>query len=358
MLQKNVSQIQLLIRSWFSRVSKKINITRFKIAEILIILYFGFVAFIDKNLLFISTIIVLLLQFLSEFLYIKYDKKQREEMRLSISIMLSVILILSLTKIEIEICMFLLMIMCLTSSFFLGTSIANLLSFANMTFGFLAIYHAYKSDYLGVDTPLFHAMLLITAASIADFLDGFFARRSNKGKSEIYKKIGVLIDDAADGITFGLAISAMVFFSLLSHMGIYISFFIAMIYLICVIYRLYHFTKTKESVPNGYFEGLPSPAAGLSVGVGSLIFYEIPYALIAFSFFVSVAMVYFRIKWVHFKMIVKNSWVLCFAVPSLISLVYGTSVKNTFLLYPFFILSIIYIFHPVLDWIRKRKITN
>ena len=330
------------------KISGKINITKFKIMEILVILYFGFIGLIDKNLLFISIIILLLLQHFSGFLYIKYDKKERAMLR---GVLLVVLLVIS-TKIKIEIFMFLLMLMCLGSSFFLGTSVANLASFSSITFGLVSSYYMYTSYHTNNINTHYYAILLIVSGSIVDFIDGYLARKFNKNKDEKYKQNGILIDDMADGVTFGYAISAMILFSIFSYANIYTTTSISMIYFICVIYRLYNFTKTKDKVPYGYFEGLPSPAAAVIIAVGSIILPS--FWFIILSLFVSISMICFPIKWIHFKMISEDKRILAVAIPSLILLVYGSIIENVYFLYPFFTLSILYAFHPIMDWVKKK----
>jgi phosphatidylserine synthase len=347
MLNKIFNMIRPFLERSFIKISGKINITKFKIMEILVILYFGFIGLIDKNLLFISIIILLLLQHFSGFLYIKYDKKEIAALRGLFYIILLIIAI----KFDIELLMILLMFMCLGSAFFLSTGIANLASLSSMTFGFIASYYMYATYNQDNIKYHFYAVLLIVIGSMLDFIDGKLARIFNKNKDDEYKQNGVLIDDIADGSTFGLAISVLIFFHSFSYTNFYIAIIPAIIYFVCVIYRLYSFTKTKDQVPYGYFEGLPSPAAALIIAVGSLVLPEILFIVLVLL--VSTAMVSFSIQWIHFKMIVTNKIVFIIAILSLILLIYGTVIKNIYFLYPFFLLSIIYTFSPAIRWMKK-----
>ena len=349
MLKKTFHKVRSLIEKSFIKISNKINIPKLKVIEILVILYFGFIGLIDKNLLFISIIILLLLQHCSGFLYIKYDKKEIAALRGLFYIILLIIAI----KFDIELLMTLLMFMCLGSAFFLSTGIANLASLSSMTFGFIASYYMYATYNQDNIKYHFYAVLLIVLGSMLDFIDGKLARIFNKDKDEEYKKNGVLIDDISDGSTFCLAISVLIFFHLFSYTSFYISITLGIIYFVCVIYRLYNFTKTKDQVPYGYFEGLPSPAAALTIAVGSLILHKALFIILVLL--ISFAMVSFSIKWIHFKMIVTNGKLLLIAIVSLILLIFGIVIKNEYFLYFFFLLSMLYTLHPIMDWRKKKQ---
>jgi phosphatidylserine synthase len=349
MLRKFLLNVQLLIRSWFIKISNKINIPIFKIIEILAILSLGIIGLVNKDILFISILTLLLLQHLSSFLlYIKYDTKETAAIRG----VCYIVLFLFATKIDIGVLIILLAFMCLGAWYLLGIGVANLASLCSMTFGIFSSYYSYIG--YSQDTQYYYyAVFLIVLGSILDYMDGWLARKYDKNRDENYKKIGILIDDIADGVTFGYATSTLVFFNILSNTSLKTSLIVSFIYIVCVVYRLYHFTKTKDSVPNGLFEGLPSPAAGLAVAVGSLICKE-PNILISLTLFISIMMICFPIKWIHFKMVIKEKQILRVAVLSLVLLIVGTVIKNVYFFSLFFALNIVYVCSPFINFIKKK----
>ncbi len=110
------------------------------------------------------------------------------------------------------------------------------------------------------------AFILIFIGQFFDLLDGRTARKF--GSTEW----GALFDDFADGTSFGLAISVIIFVTL-KPLSVVVAGIIAAIYFICVVYRLYYFIKNKDINIPGIFIGMPSPAGAMLAGSSALLFH-------------------------------------------------------------------------------------
>ena len=101
---------------------------------------------------------------------------------------------------------------------------------------------------------------------MGQFFDLFDGRMARKYGSTNH---GAIYDDIADGTNFGLANASIVFVGLarnLAPIPMVIVIALSVIYLICVIYRLYRFLKPTQNLPRGIFQGLPSPGGALLAG--------------------------------------------------------------------------------------------
>ena len=143
----------------------------------------------------------------------------------------------------------------------------NLMTICNLLFGCIAIVQVFSGR-----THI--ACLLIFAAAVMDFLDGFVARVLNAQSS-----IGKELDSLADAVTFGV-VPGMILFQLLAldfeHKpnAFEIStvfFYPAFIVTAFAILRLAIF-NTTENKPDR-FKGMPTPAMALFVACLALIPY-------------------------------------------------------------------------------------
>ncbi len=137
---------------------------------------------------------------------------------------------------------------------------ANTLTFANFICGAFAIYMAYKSYFI-------HCMILVFIGQFFDLFDGRMARKYGSTKR------GALFDDIADATSFGLAIGSMVYVCLSKCRCIprQLAAVIAVLYICCLIYRLYRFIHPTAKLPRGIFQGLPSPAGAMFAGSAVLV---------------------------------------------------------------------------------------
>lgn len=135
------------------------------------------------------------------------------------------------------------------------TSIADLVSIANASSGFLSIVMITMGNFV-------LAAKFMLLAVIFDAMDGWVARKINR---EDEFGFGKNIDSLSDIISFGVA-PGMLLYSTSMSFGIpYFSIVVALIIVICGILRLSRFnviTKTSDK----YFIGLPIPSTALILG--------------------------------------------------------------------------------------------
>jgi archaetidylserine synthase len=135
------------------------------------------------------------------------------------------------------------------------TSIADLVSIANASSGFLSIVMITMGNYV-------LAAKFILLAVIFDAMDGWVAR---KLKREDECDFGKNIDSLSDIISFGVA-PGMLLYSTSASSGIpYFSIVIALLIVICGILRLSRFNVITDS-SDDKFIGLPIPTTALILG--------------------------------------------------------------------------------------------
>ena len=157
--------------------------------------------------------------------------------------------------------------------------IPNLFTLGNLSLGFFSIILAAKS--LGFSQGDSNAALslsggLILLAMLLDGLDGY-AARILKAQSEL----GAQLDSLADLTTFGIAPGVVMYalvlndmnFSLEGSPSIPLGMIVAVIWPATAAYRLARFNVTHS---DDSFTGLPSPIAGLIVGLMPIIQKETP----------------------------------------------------------------------------------
>jgi len=142
-------------------------------------------------------------------------------------------------------------------------TIPNLLTSCNLFFGCLALVSLQDQKY---DWCIYFIIL----AGIADFLDGFVAKRLNQNSD-----LGVQLDSLSDVISFGLLPGMMAFHMMQSMQWpmpsmAFFSFLLTMM----AAFRLARFNvNVKQGL--SYFTGLPVPACGLFfAGLLSLYHHE------------------------------------------------------------------------------------
>lgn len=125
------------------------------------------------------------------------------------------------------------------------------LTLANLFFGVFAIIAASRQQ------PT-HAAWYVVLGGICDAFDGRVARATNTGG-----KFGEELDSLVDAITFGLAPALIMYFAVLNKVGwdwIWSYLFVA-----CAVLRLARFNVEQAGSAKTYFQGLPSPAAGITL---------------------------------------------------------------------------------------------
>ncbi len=138
---------------------------------------------------------------------------------------------------------------------------ANSLTLLNFICGLLAIGAATQTQY---KNNFIVAFLLIFAGQFFDLFDGKLARKYGSTKR------GAFFDDIADATSFGFAIATVTLVGLWTKTEAPLPFAaalaVALIYLSCVIFRLYRFLHPTRNYPKGIFQGMPSPAGALLTG--------------------------------------------------------------------------------------------
>jgi CDP-diacylglycerol--serine O-phosphatidyltransferase len=125
----------------------------------------------------------------------------------------------------------------------------------NLFFGFWAIVSAFNGNFRW-------AGWFIVFAGILDMLDGRVARLSGTGT-----RFGAELDSLVDVISFGVAPALLMYFLDFSNAGRF-AWILCYIYVVAVALRLARFNVLSAGKPpSGWFTGLPSPAAGMTLGV-------------------------------------------------------------------------------------------
>lgn len=126
--------------------------------------------------------------------------------------------------------------------------VADSLSFGNLLCGIASIAAS--------STQRFElAMILVFVGALLDGLDGAAARVFGG------TRFGVIADDLADGVTYGIAPGASLYFLLGGVEGAALGITYAM-FTVC---RLVYFTLNKGKSDPNYFSGVPSPTGGAIV---------------------------------------------------------------------------------------------
>ena len=109
-----------------------------------------------------------------------------------------------------------------------------------------------------------------------------------------------MFDDIADGTSFGLAISVIIYVTI-SPIGIGYAVFASLAYFICVVYRLYYFIKNKDVAIPGVFVGMPSPAGAMLAGSAALLFNEGAWIWVTFfTVIIASGLMISKIEYKHF----------------------------------------------------------
>ena len=142
---------------------------------------------------------------------------------------------------------------------------ANSLTFLNFLCGICAIAVAWMPNSIRNSHIL--AFTLIFMGQFFDLFDGRMARKYGSTNH------GAIYDDIADGTNFGLANASIVLVGLgrnLAPIPLVLAIALAILYLACVIFRLYRFLKPTIDLPRGIFQGLPSPGGALLAGAAAI----------------------------------------------------------------------------------------
>ncbi|MFI5303573.1 MAG: CDP-diacylglycerol--serine O-phosphatidyltransferase [Nitrospiria bacterium] len=136
--------------------------------------------------------------------------------------------------------------------------IPNLFTTGNLFSGFYAIISVFNADYL-------LAAYAILAATIFDSLDGKVARLANATS-----RFGTEYDSLADLISFGLAPGLLIYSWALNSYN-RLGWIAAFLFVVCGALRLARFNVQSSSHDPRYFNGLPIPAAAITVAMTVIV---------------------------------------------------------------------------------------
>jgi CDP-diacylglycerol--serine O-phosphatidyltransferase len=125
------------------------------------------------------------------------------------------------------------------------------LTLGNLFFGVFAIIAASRLEFVA-------AGVYVLLGGICDALDGRVARATNAGT-----EFGEELDSLVDAITFGLAPAMIMYFAVLNRAGW--DWLIVFLFTACAVLRLARFNIEQAGTAKTYFQGLPSPAAGITL---------------------------------------------------------------------------------------------
>jgi CDP-diacylglycerol---serine O-phosphatidyltransferase len=125
------------------------------------------------------------------------------------------------------------------------------LTLGNLFFGVFAIIAASRGQFV-------QAGVFVLLGGACDALDGQVARATNAGT-----QFGEELDSLVDAITFGLAPGLIMYFAVLNRDNWdWLSVFL---FAACAVMRLARFNIEQAGTAKTYFQGLPSPAAGITL---------------------------------------------------------------------------------------------
>ena len=125
------------------------------------------------------------------------------------------------------------------------------LTLGNLFFGIFAIIAASRQDFV-------EAGVYVLLGGACDALDGQVARATNAGT-----QFGEELDSLVDAITFGLAPGLIMYFAVFNQQSWdWLSVFL---FSACAVMRLARFNIEQAGTAKTYFQGLPSPAAGITL---------------------------------------------------------------------------------------------
>ncbi len=132
--------------------------------------------------------------------------------------------------------------------------IPSAFTLGNMFFGMWAIVSAYKGNFLW-------AGWFVVFAGVLDMLDGRVARLSGTGT-----RFGAELDSLVDCISFGVAPALIMYFLEFQNAGKF-GWLICYIYVVAVAVRLARYNVQHGTGKPGWFTGMPSPSAGMTLAV-------------------------------------------------------------------------------------------
>ena len=151
------------------------------------------------------------------------------------------------------------------------SNIANVMTFLNLSFGCLAIFHTFNGQYL-------IATISIVVATIIDRFDGKVAR-----KLVTSSKFGEELDSLADLVSFGVSPAFLIWSLILIE--IKFGIILVIIYISAGALRLARFNCSEDK---GVFQGVPITIAGLFMAILSLIIINYRINIVVVAIFMAI----------------------------------------------------------------------
>lgn len=235
------------------------------------------------------------------------------------------------------------------------TWIPNIFTLGNLSLGFFSILLSMQAG----ENPdiLTLAGWFILLAALCDGLDGFAARLLN-ASSELGAHLDSLADLSAFGIAPGVLMYSLILheFNLVLDSGAVIpaGMFLAAIFPICAAYRLARFNVDHSP---DCFRGLPSPIAGVIVGIMPLAFtktVEVSSYILILVFVVSAFLMVSTVKYAK-PQVSALSWFSPFRLAFLLLFIVGSLVligiryNSEFAFVGLFFLLVVYILSGIVS---------
>jgi CDP-diacylglycerol--serine O-phosphatidyltransferase len=143
--------------------------------------------------------------------------------------------------------------------------VPNLVTTANMFCGYYSIVASINGN-------IRDAAFAIIGAAVFDMLDGRIARMAKATSA-----FGVEYDSLSDLLSFGIAPSILLHQWSLSQFG-RLGWLASFLFVTCAALRLARFNVTAETVPKGFFQGMPTPVAAGIISTFVIFYFkmEIP----------------------------------------------------------------------------------
>lgn len=132
--------------------------------------------------------------------------------------------------------------------------VPSALTLGNLFFGFWAMVSAYNKNFVW-------AAWFVMFSGVLDMLDGRVARLSKTGT-----RFGAELDSLVDVISFGVAPAMIMYFLEFSEGGRF-GWILCYLYVVAVAVRLARYNVSHATDKPGWFTGMPSPSAGMTLAV-------------------------------------------------------------------------------------------
>jgi CDP-diacylglycerol---serine O-phosphatidyltransferase len=228
--------------------------------------------------------------------------------------------------------------------------IPNSLTLGNLLMGFISL--VFSS--LGTHQGYFIAGILILVAGLLDGFDGPAARAL-----KVTSPLGKELDSLADCVAFGIAPGFLSYNAYLA--GIHEAYFtmpidlgilIAAVFPICAAYRLARFNILTET---STLTGLPSPAAGIIIGLFPMYNIQMPKFLFALIFVIIGLLMVSTVKYSKPKYLIDNIHGIKLILLAVVLIILSIFLRQWIFLLLFVLYIISGLFSFIIQFIQEHK---